>query len=315
MFEAVLEEIVRHDTIIIHRHRNADGDASGSQIGLMHIIRKNFPEKKVFVVGDPSTRYDTIAGKGMDLVETSMFSGALAIIVDTPTVSLLFDDRYTLADRSVRIDHHVFSSRIADVEVIDPSYESCAGMITDFAAECGLTITPEAATALFMGTVTDSGRFRFDCVSAATFRRAAMLMEAGVDVNSVYQGLYSTDIGFTKLKARFMLNFSLTENKVAYYYVTSAELKEMGISANTATRAFVNTMSDLEGVHIWVAFAENPENGSVQCELRASDVVVRPVAVKYGGGGHDKACGATVPDRETAMSMLHDLDQMAADIG
>ncbi len=315
MFEAVLQEIVNHDTIIIHRHRNADGDASGSQIGLMHIIHRNFPEKKVFVVGDPATRYDSIAGKGMDLVETPMYNGALAIIVDTPTVGLLFDDRYTLADRSVRIDHHLFSGRIADVEVIDPSYESCAGMITDFAVECGLVIPPEAAKALFMGTVTDSGRFRFDCISAATFRRAAMLMECGVDVNSVYQDLYAADIGFTKLKARFMLNFNVTENKVAYYYVTSAELKEMGINSHTAVRAFVNTMADLEGVHIWVAFAEDEESGTVKCELRASDVVVHPVAVKYGGGGHEKACGAVVPDRETAMSMLHDLDQMAADIG
>jgi len=315
MFEAVIAEIKKYDTIIIHRHRNADGDASGSQIGLMYLISDNFPEKKVFVVGDPVTRYDSIAGKGMDMIETSMYEGALAIIVDTPSVHLLCDDRYRFAARTVRIDHHLFSGKIADVEVIQPSYESCAGLITEFAIECGLTISSKAATALFMGTVTDSGRFRYDSISVGTFERTAVLMKAGIDVNSIYQDLYTTDIGFMKLKAKFMQDFELTEHKVAYYYVPLSGLEEMGINAHTATRAFVNVMADLEGVHIWAAFAENALTGNVECEIRSSDVVVCPVAVKYGGGGHDKACGATVADKETAMSMLHDLDQMAADIG
>lgn len=315
MFEAVLEEIRKHNTIIIHRHRNADGDASGSQIGLMYLIRDNFPEKKVFVVGDPATRYDTIAGKSMDLIDSSVYDGALAIIVDTPSINLLCDDRYRLAAVTVRIDHHLFSGQIADVEVIEPSCESCAGLITALAIEGGLTISSRAATALFMGTVTDSGRFRYDSISADTFKRAAILMQAGIDVNSIYQGLYTTDIDFMKLKAKFMLDFELTEHKVAYYYVPGDRLAQMGINAHTATRAFVNVMADLEGVHIWAAFAENELTGNVECEIRAADVVVCPVAVKYGGGGHEKACGATVKDRETAMAMLHDLDQMAADIG
>lgn len=315
MFEAVLAEIRKHDTIIIHRHKNADGDASGSQIGLMHLIMDNFPEKKVFVVGDPATKYDTIAEKSMDIIDSSVYSGALAIIVDTPSVGLLCDDRYALADRTVRFDHHLFSGQIADVEVIEPTYESCAGLITDFAIECGLTISSRSASALFMGTVTDSGRFRFDSISVGTFRRAAILMQAGIDVNSIYRSLYTTDIGFLKLKARFMQDFELTEHNVAYYYVQSSRLDMMGINAHTATRAFVNVMADLEGVHIWVAFAENAATGNVECEIRSSDIVVCPVAVKYGGGGHEKACGATVPDRETAMAMLADLDRMAADIG
>jgi phosphoesterase RecJ-like protein len=315
MFEAVLEEIRKYDTIIIHRHRNADGDASGSQIGLMYLIKDNFPDKTVYVVGDPASRYDSIAGKGMDLIDSSVYNGALAIIVDTPSVPLICDDRFGMAAGTVRIDHHLFSGQIADVEVIQPDYESCAGLITDFAIECGLRISKQAATALFMGTVTDSGRFRYDSTTVGTFRRVAVLMEAGVDMEPVYQALYTTDIGFMKLKARFMLNFSLTEHRVAYYYVTKAELDEMGISAYTAVRAFVNVMADLDGVHIWVAFAENPKSGQVECELRSLDVNVCPVAVKYGGGGHEKACGATVPDKETAMAMLRDLDRMAADIG
>jgi len=70
----------------------------------------------------------------------------------------------------------------------------------------------------------------------------------------------------------------------------------------------VNVMADLKGVGIWVNFTETDEG--VICELRSAELNVNPIAVKYGGGGHAKACGATVPDYETAMAMLKDLDQM-----
>jgi phosphoesterase RecJ-like protein len=71
----------------------------------------------------------------------------------------------------------------------------------------------------------------------------------------------------------------------------------------------VGVMADIRGVDIWVNFTET-ERG-VLCELRSGKYNINPVAVKYGGGGHQKASGATVPDRETAMAMLRDLDKMA----
>ena len=70
----------------------------------------------------------------------------------------------------------------------------------------------------------------------------------------------------------------------------------------------VATMSDLRGVDVWANFTET-ENG-VLVEIRSNKYAVQPVAVKYGGGGHAKACGATVKDRETAMALLEDLNQI-----
>ena len=82
----------------------------------------------------------------------------------------------------------------------------------------------------------------------------------------------------------------------------------MGLDTFTVSRAMVNTMADIRGVDIWVNFTET-ETG-VLCELRSSRYNINPIAVKYGGGGHAKASGATVADRETAMAMLADLDEM-----
>lgn len=310
MFEVVLKEIHKASTIIIHRHKAPDGDAIGSQIGLMHLLLDNFPHKTIRVVGEPARRFDFIAGKGMDIVNDSEYEKALAIILDCGDAALISDDRYKLAKRTVRLDHHIFCSQIADVEVIDTSYESCAGIVTEFAIECNLKVSSKAATALFTGIVTDSGRFRFDSTTSDTYRRVSFLLRTEVDTNYVYQNLYVTDFETLKRKAKLIMKIRFTGNKVAYYYVSKEELEDLGVNAHSAVRGYVNTMSDLMGVRIWVAFTENPETGNVECELRSSDLNINPIAVKYGGGGHEKASGAIVPDKDTAMAMLDDLDKL-----
>ena len=309
MFEKALEEIKRHDTIIIQRHRNPDGDAMGSQVGLYHLLKDNFPEKTVYMIGENSLRYSFIAGRPMDVIPDETFNGALAIVLDTAAVELLDDGRYMLAD-SVRIDHHIFAKQFCNVEVIDWTYESCAGLVTEFAIECNLKVSDEAATALFTGMVTDSGRFRYDATSSGTFRRASFLMKNDIDTNKIYRILYETNLEALRLKALFTMRIQTTEHHVAYFYCTKKDLEELGLSAYEATRGYVNTMSDIKDVKIWAAFAEGKDGVAV--EIRSSDYNINPIAVKYGGGGHAKASGATVPNKEIAMKVLRDLNRMAA---
>ena len=112
-----------------------------------------------------------------------------------------------------------------------------------------------------------------------------------------------------KLKASFIEKIEFTQKNVAYYYVTKAELEKLGLSAHHAARGYVNTMADIRGVSIWAAFAEGDEG--ILCELRSSGPDINAIAVKYGGGGHKKASGATLRDRQTVLAMLRDLDESA----
>ena len=83
----------------------------------------------------------------------------------------------------------------------------------------------------------------------------------------------------------------------------------MGVEdAFSVSRGMVNVMSDIKGIDIWVNFTEDGEK--VLCELRSSRYNVQPIAVKYGGGGHQKACGADVDDYAMAMEMLEDLRKL-----
>ncbi len=309
MFESIIALIEQYDKIIIHRHTKPDGDAMGSQIGLKKLIEANYPGKKVLCVGDGAGRYSFVQKDAPDTVSDEDFHGALAIILDTSAKALISDNRYEIADATARIDHHIFCEKIAQTEVTDTSFESCCSLITALAMEAGWSVTSETATALYTGMVTDSGRFRYDSTTPETLRRAAFLLEAGIDTQDIYRNLYSDDFSYIRLRASFVLKVKFTENNVAYIYTTAQEAAECGVDTFTISRGMVGVMGEIRGVDIWVNFTETEQG--VLCELRSSRYNVNPVAVKYGGGGHEKASGATVADRESAMLMLADLDKIA----
>lgn len=308
MFEQMLAEIKKYSTIIIHRHTSPDGDALGSQIGLQNIIKDNFPDKEVYVVGDAAKRYAFMDGSVMDEIADEKYEGSLAIVLDSGSSSLISDERYKNAASTVRVDHHIYCEKITDIEIVDTSYESCCGMITEFALESGLALSPASAKALFTGMVTDSGRFRYDSTTSNTFRLASALMQEKFDVNSIYSQLYADDFFFIKLRAQFVLKIQFTEHRVAYIYTTKEELDGYNADTFTISRGMVNTMSDIRGVDTWVNFTETEDK--VLVEIRSSKYNINPIAVKYGGGGHAKASGASIKDRAEAMALLADLNAL-----
>ena len=308
MLNAVMTLIREHDTIVIHRHSKPDGDALGSQIGLKHVIMENFPNKRVYMTGDAAGRYAFMADSVMDEVPDSVFPEALCVILDTSAAHLISDDRYHQAKALCRMDHHLFCGQIAPVEYVDSTFESCCGLITHFCMEMGLRLNKTAAEALYTGMVTDSGRFRYDSTNARTMRCAAFLMEYGVNTEGIYRNLYASDFDQLLLRAKYTMKIQFTPRRVAYIYTTREELMQSGADEFSISRGMVSVMSDIRGVDVWVNFTET-ERG-VLCELRSGSRSVNPIAVKYGGGGHAKASGACVPDRDTAMAMLADLDAL-----
>ena len=302
----ILSLIRAHDMIVLHRHKSPDGDALGSQIGLKKIILSNFPEKTVYMTGDEAGRYAFMEDSVMDDVPDDVFPAALSIILDCGAAHLISDDRWQNAKAVCRMDHHLFCGAVTPTEVIDSTYESCCGLICDFCLQTGLQIPSDAATALYTGMITDSGRFRYDATSPRTLRLAAHLLEQGVDTNEMYRNLYASDFDQLLLRARYTQKIQFTPAHVAYIYTTKEEMTQAGYEEFAISRGMVSLMSDIKDVDIWANFTETDRG--VLCELRSSRFNINPVAVKYGGGGHQKASGATVADRETVLAMLRDLD-------
>lgn len=305
MFKNILDLIKQYDRIIIHRHKNPDGDALGSQLGLYHAIKDTYPEKEVYTVGDMTPRYAFMLTRPMDEIGDELYEGALAIVLDTSAKALISDERYTLAKATVRMDHHLFVEKICDEELVATSYESCAGLVAAMAEAGGLTVSPVAAKVLYTGMITDSGRFRYDSTSAETFRVASFLMERKFDTADIFRNLYADELPNIQLRARFTLKINMATPKVAYIYTEKDEVATFGADIFTISRGMVNTMGEIKEIENWVNFTETDEG--VLCEIRSNKHNINPIAVKYGGGGHQKASGATLKNREEAMNLLADL--------
>ena len=311
MFESIYSLIQKYDRIIIHRHKNPDGDALGAQQGLKHILKDNYPNKEILAVGDMTPRYAFMVTLPNDEIEDLKYQDALAIILDCGSKSLISDDRYSMASATARLDHHIFCENITDADIVDTSFESCCGMVTAMAMECGWNVSKDAAKALYTGMITDSGRFRYDCTSSQTFRLASFLMEQSFDTSDIYRNLYADDLSMIQLRAKFTLKIQTTPHGVAYIYTSLEEAKEYSVDSFTLSRGMVNVMSEIRGIHSWVNFTET--DAGVLCEIRSNCYNINPIATKYGGGGHQKASGATLKNKEEAMALLEELKNLSGE--
>lgn len=308
MISKAFDAIKKYDIIVIHRHQNPDGDAMGSQLGLKRVLQTNFPDKKIYAVGDQAGRFSFMEGSVMDEISDDVYKGALAIVLDTSAKSLISDDRYTLAETTIRIDHHIFVEDIADIDIDDTSFESCCGLVTYLVREWGLTVDSCAAQALYTGIVTDSGRFYYDATSPRTLALASFLLEKGFNPADIYSNLYTDTYENVKKRAQFVLSIHFTPEGVAYSYSDAQRVRELDMEAQSISRGFVNTMGDLKGVDAWVNFTECEQG--VLCEIRSKNLDINQIAVAHGGGGHLKASGATLKDRQEAMQVLEELNAL-----
>ena len=308
MISKALDAIKQYDVIVIHRHTSPDGDAMGSQIGLKRIIEHNFPDKQVYAVGDDARRFSFMDGSKMDEISDDVYDGALAIVLDTSAKSLISDDRYKLADLRIRIDHHIFVEDIAEIDIDDTSFESCCGLVTYLAREWGLDVPADAAKALFTGLVTDSGRFRYDSTTPRTFDLASFLLSKGFSATSIYNELYQDELKNVKLRAEFVTAIRFTPANVAYIYTDLARVAQTGMEAQAVSRGMGNSVGEIKGVNTWVNFTECEQG--VLCEIRSKNRNINQIAVAHGGGGHLKASGATLKDRQEAQIVLDELDKL-----
>lgn len=307
MYNKLIKLINDYDTIVIYRHARPDGDALGSQFGLREVLRSNFPNKKVYAVGDMTARYSFMGDVDTDF---TLGFNYLGIVLDCSETSLISDESYLKARKLVKIDHHIYREKFGDLEFVDESYESCAGYLANLLMKMHLNINEKAAKSLFTGIVTDSGRFRYDSTSVKTFEIAAKLLGKGFDMQDIYNNLYVEELDNVLLRAKFTLKMKFTEHHVAYIYTTKEECQQETADIFTISRSIVNTMSGIKGIDIWVNFTEDINSDNVFCEIRSSKYNINPIATKYGGGGHMKASGATLPNKETAMQLLEELDAL-----
>lgn len=186
-------------------------------------------------------------------------------------------------------------------------------MIVDFYRTFAdeLVLTKEAATHLYTGMVTDSGRFKYTGVTGETLRNAAVLLDAGVDTETLFARLYLEAFEYLKFKAYIYEKMCVTENGVAYIYVDKAMQEKFGLTQEQAS-AVVGNLDSIRGCICWMALIDNPD-GSIRVRLRSRFVKISDLAEKYHGGGHACASGATCYSTEEMEALIRDADALVKD--
>ena len=306
--EQILQKIKEFDRIMIHMHIRPDGDCYGAGFGLKHIIKESFPNKEVYVVGESAEYVDFIGTP--DVIEDELFKDALSIVVDTASQDRVSDQRFKLAKYVIKIDHHIPVSDYGDLIYVDTTRPATAQIILEFYLKFQeeLKMNMQAATALYTGIVTDTGRFRFRSVTADTFIAVAHLLDYGLDFVDILTRLSAKSESLMKLQGYVLLNFQKTENGVAYIKMTPEVINQFDVSLEEAT-SLVNELSTLEDCPVWMLFAEY-ENNIVRARLRSKGPAIDKLANKYDGGGHALACGANLGTWDKTDDLLKDADEL-----
>lgn len=307
MFKQILEEIKKYHRILIHGHIRPDGDCYGSQFGLYHILKENFPEKDIHVVGTTSDYVSFLGTPEKDSITDEMYQGALAIVVDTGSADRVSDSRYTTGDKVIKIDHHIAQQHYGDIIYVEEEAPSCSQIVAKFAIETGLKLNHEAAFALYTGIVTDTGRFRFRGVGSETFMIASTLMEYGVDVEKLDNLLSVETMDVVKLKGYVLQNASFTDKGVAYIKMTRDVIEQYHVSDEEAA-AQVGLIGAVEGYPCYCLFMDYPNE--IRIRIRSRGPRVDKLANKYNGGGHEKAAGAKLPSWEELETFVNELGDL-----
>lgn len=307
MKAAILATIKQYQTIILHRHVRPDPDAYGSQCGLAHILKASFPEKNIYMVGKEEESLHFM--QRLDRIEDDIYNGALAIICDTANEERICDQRYKLADKIIKIDHHPNDDVYGDLVWVNTNASSASEMIYDFylfGQDKGLKLNDEAARLLYGGIVGDTGRFLYPSTSETTFKYAGELIHYDFSRTDLYNGLYDLDINVVHLNGYVLQNFELSSTGVAKMIITKDILQKFHVKVSDAS-LLVSALGGVKGIKAWVFFIE--EDDAIRVRLRSKGPVINTVAKKFNGGGHPLASGASIRSWEEVDAVVAELEK------
>jgi phosphoesterase RecJ-like protein len=301
---AVADALLAAKRIVMTTHVNADGDGLGSEIALVYLLRAQGRTVHIVNPTPVPDRYrflvDPVADADRSAEATATLKSAdLILVLDISDLSRLGNLAEAIRARGLPVacvDHHVSPGTLpAGPRLEDPSASATAELIYDLATVAGWEIGQDAARAMYVGLMTDTGGFRFANTTPRVLRVAASLLEAGVNPERIYEEVYATaPVGRIRLMAD-VLETLVVEHELGLSYVTvpSDALARHNVSADDLD-GLVEFARSVQGTRLAMLF-RHLANGKVKVSFRSvGDFDVAKFASQFGGGGHAKASGASI---------------------
>ena len=284
------QKIRAANKILITAHIQPDGDAIGSTLALMQMLRSIGKEAQIFI--DDTVRRNLHALPHFEEIrrpkDGEKFDADLMVVLDT-SIDRLGNVRKLTDAPILNIDHHV-TNKGGDFELyVETKAAATCEIIFKLAGELEAEITPEIATCLYTGLATDTGFFQFSNTSAETLAIAYELIKCGVNPNFISEQLEKKSLAEVRgLSAALNSLKMFYDDKVAGMILDHETAKKFD-----STEGFIDEIRVIDTVDVAFLITEKAPN-FCRVSMRSKGVNVSQIADKLGGGGHIKAAGCTL---------------------
>ncbi len=301
----IIDVLAKCRRVLITTHVSPDGDALGSAAAMVLAMKQkgidaevllfsHLPRKYAFIFHDAHIPFhDVQAGIPADFPFASYDA---LVVVDTGTWSQLPGLQARIAAwpaPKIVIDHHRTQEDWADLKLVDSTAAAAGEIVYELLVTWGIRLDPTLAMVLFAAITTDTGWFQFSNTDPQTFRLAADLLEAGVDMDRMYQAIY-----LNERKERLALQTRAQQSlelhlggQMAVMCLTKQDFAETGASLPD-TENVINVPLQVATVQVSILIVEPPEGKPIRVSLRSKGQLdVAQFAEQFGGGGHLRAAG------------------------
>jgi phosphoesterase RecJ-like protein len=298
--EQVVGELRARDRFLLTAHEGPDGDALGSLLGMHHLLGQLGKDSVMFMAAKEfplPIEYRFLPLEEVFHEPPADMADRTVIFLDCGNIDRMPVDFLSEGDNfRINIDHHHDNTRFGDVNLVEVGASSTAEIVYELAVALGAEITPEIAAALYVGLITDTGKFMYENTNAHTHRIAADLIDAGVAVDDTYRRLYEhVPIEKLRLLSRALEGIQrYCGERLIVSYITAADYEASG-GGEEMTEGIIDHLRSIEGCKVAAMVRDKGDRGRAarKVSLRSSggEVDVSAMARAHGGGGHKRAAG------------------------
>jgi phosphoesterase RecJ-like protein len=300
--DQVVEELRGAEKLLLTTHENPDGDALGSLLGMHGILTQLGKDALMYLSPDEfplpheyrdMENRDIIGGPPADMDDR------VAVFLDCGNIDRMpVDFLQREGIHILNIDHHHDNTRFGTANLVDPKASCTAEIVWRLSKELGAELTTEIARALYVGLITDTGRFMYENTTAEAHQMAAELIDAGVQPHVIYSRIYES-LPFeriTLLQRALSTIRRFDDGAITMLHLTVEDFEQTGAVENDS-EGIIDHARAVEGTAVAVLVRDltGDRSGKRKVSLRATDgrVDVSEIARSFGGGGHRQAAGAT----------------------
>ena len=298
--DSVAAEIRNSERFLLTTHENPDGDALGSLLSMHNILGALGKDSVMFLAAKEfplPVEYRFLPLEEVFHEPPADIADRTVIFLDCGNIDRMPVEFLTRdGEKVVNIDHHHDNTRFGAINLVDVDASSTAEIVYDIAGHLGVELTEEIANALYVGLVTDTGKFMYENTDERSHRMAAALLDAGVKVNDIYRRLYEhAPLEKLKLLALALEKIELHEDgRIAITYISRDDFAATG-ATDSLTEGIIDHVRTIDGTVVAATVRDLGDGGRAarKVSLRSTDgtVDVSEVARAEGGGGHRRAAG------------------------